>query len=40
MSENIDRLIKQRFVFNMINFDKVFWQFGIYMIFIKFSLWY
>lgn len=40
MSENIDRFIKQRFVFNMINFDMAFWQFGIYMIFIKFSLWY
>lgn len=35
MSENIDRFIKQRFVFNMINFDMAIWYLhDIYKIFL------
>lgn len=40
MSENKDTLIKQRCVSSRMNFDTVFWEFGIYMVFVEFSLWY
>lgn len=40
MSEDTDMFIKQRFVLNRMKFDMVFWESGIYVIFIEFSLWY